>query len=478
MTRTHFGREALMYAEGDGTGHNGAEARNMYVSTVNMLPGVDYADQMEEYWMHARANHIVQVLRIVQSFSLHEFNPDDPHDILKANLIGQELVREHYPNRQAVVYTQIDGKGGKVHNHVMISDVSMEDYKGCTPEQTHYKSIEKWTDEIAERYTVLDNGKSDPKEKITQTECAKREAGKYVLKDDIRMRVKLSMNLATSEEDFIQRCMQNGLGVTVKDNKSHGHYYTYELLDFSRAPEGEKAPKNTKARSYSLGGDYGYEALMERIRERGLQLSTDVSDVSSIGGHHRNNPEKTQHQEEETTTVPTAAEEHVTDVGAMYHPEEIDDGFADDQVEQQVEQSGTDVGSQPVPEASPEAGADVTMLDDEVVTEPVQTVEQTTEQTKVPTVLQKVPEIVSEPKASRKKASEMTPEERMIMFARKEQERLKREELRKRNQDMTTGLENAVFNDLKGHKRVTSTTADEMARRFREMEEKEQQYGE
>ena len=125
VTRTAFGRDALEYAAGHGTGHNQNEQRNVYVGYVNLLPGIDPADQMEVYWNRARKNHKTQVLRIVQSFSTKELNPQDENDILTANLIGQEFAQKYYPDRQAVVFTQIDGKSGLVHNHVIVSDTDM-----------------------------------------------------------------------------------------------------------------------------------------------------------------------------------------------------------------------------------------------------------------------------------------------------------------------------------------------------------------
>ena len=101
-----------MYAAGHAKGHNGHEQRNAMVGYVNLLPGVDPADQMQTRWNKARKNHTTQVLRIVQSFSRNELNPESPEDILTANMIGQEFVQKHYPNRQAMVFTQIDGKSG------------------------------------------------------------------------------------------------------------------------------------------------------------------------------------------------------------------------------------------------------------------------------------------------------------------------------------------------------------------------------
>lgn len=90
VTRTCNGRGALEYAYGKDKGHNGNQNRNEMISCVNLLPGVDVATQMEKHWNKARSNHKTQVIRIVQSFSINELNPDEPADILTANMIGQE----------------------------------------------------------------------------------------------------------------------------------------------------------------------------------------------------------------------------------------------------------------------------------------------------------------------------------------------------------------------------------------------------
>ena len=74
-------------------------------------------------------------------------------------------MNEHFKGRQALVCTQIDGKKGYVHNHILINDVSMIDLKGCVKEQYYYKNIEIWTDEITQEYTILDLGEKNAEEK-------------------------------------------------------------------------------------------------------------------------------------------------------------------------------------------------------------------------------------------------------------------------------------------------------------------------
>ena len=310
IKRVACGYSALHYVIYE-HGHNGHEKRNAVLTAINMCRKVPYEIQMNRYWRRARSNHKIQIIAIVQSFSKKEFDPKNEGDILKANQVGQQLVNEHFKGRQALVCTQIDGKKGYVHNHILINDVSMIDLKGCTKQQYYYKNIEIWTDEITQEYTILDLGEKNAEEKVTRTERAKREKGEYVYRDDIRERVLAAMKNSASEEDYFRRLSKNGIGVKKKNSPKYGEHYVYELLDFSKVPEGTKLPKhgNRSARSYKLGTLYGPEALqveierfnriMKKIEEEGtftLDISIDVPTTSV----------KVEKEVEKETVQPTA----------------------------------------------------------------------------------------------------------------------------------------------------------------------------
>ncbi|GLG88864.1 relaxase/mobilization nuclease domain-containing protein [Sellimonas catena] len=275
VTRTAFGRDALEYAAGHGTGHNQNEQRNVYVGYVNLLPGIDPADQMEVYWNRARKNHKTQVLRIVQSFSTKELNPQDENDILTANLIGQEFAQKYYPDRQAVVFTQIDGKSGLVHNHVIVSDTDMISSKGCEKEQYHFPKVKEWTNAVAGQYFELDSGVQQVEDKTTQTERHKREIGEYVWKDDLKERITSAMASAESEQEWLQNLVRTGVNVEVHDSKKRGRYYTYELVDTSQFPAGKKIPQNLKSRSYKLGTLYDSDHVQEFFKEKEAELELE-----------------------------------------------------------------------------------------------------------------------------------------------------------------------------------------------------------
>lgn len=304
VTRTANGHGALMYAYGKGKGHNGSDVRNDLIANVNILPGVPAEIQMQKYWNRARANHKTQVIRVVQSFSVRELNPDEPADILTANIIGQEFVQKYYPDRQAVVFTQTDGKSGLIHNHVIISDTDMTSSRGCDKQQYYQPTLAKWTDEIAGQYFELDFGDTTVPDKTTQTERAKRALGEYVWKDDLKSRISEAMNESESEEDWIKNLPAHGVNIEVHDSKKRGKYYTYELMDTDGFGD-KKIPQNLKSRSYKLGTLYDAEHVQEYFSEKELEHK-----------HHGNRNEDNEHVtvQEDETNVTLPAQEDVTPV--------------------------------------------------------------------------------------------------------------------------------------------------------------------
>ena len=301
ITKTNYGREAIKYAQ-EGRGHDGSKQRNAETGCVNLAMGVDFADQMEPVWNRAIRRHKCQILRVIQSFALDECDPENPEDIHKANMIGQYFARTFYPRRQAVVFTQIDGAGGKVHNHILISDVHMETYKGHTAEQSLYSNVERWTRESAAKY--LDRVRNPREEnqntpdKVTRTERTKREKGEYIWKDTLKERIRKAMDAASDEADFYAQLKKRGVTAEKRESEKYGTYFTYKL-DRKYVPKGEKVPKNLSARSYKMGSVYGHDALVYTL---GVNRDRTVKDTeappASSGGKARERDEKKQDPEQ------------------------------------------------------------------------------------------------------------------------------------------------------------------------------------
>lgn len=270
VTRTANGAGALAYAYGKGKGHNDHQHRNDMIANVNILPGVPTEVQMQKYWNRARANHKTQVIRVVQSFSINELNPDEPEDILTASMIGQEFAHTYYPDRQVVVFTQTDGKSHLIHNHIIISDTDMTSSKGCDKQQYYQPTLAQWTNEIAGQYFELDFGNAKTPDKTTQTERAKRALGEYVWKDDLKSRITEALNESESEEDWIKNLPVHGVNIEVHDSKKRGKYYTYELMDTDGFGD-KKIPQNLKSRSYKLGTLYDAEHVQEYFSKKEME---------------------------------------------------------------------------------------------------------------------------------------------------------------------------------------------------------------
>lgn len=84
VTRTAYGTDAIAYARGHGSGHNGEENRNIFVAGVNMLPDeiVPFEQQMQLVWNKADPRHKTQIDRFIVSFSFDELDPDKPEDLI------------------------------------------------------------------------------------------------------------------------------------------------------------------------------------------------------------------------------------------------------------------------------------------------------------------------------------------------------------------------------------------------------------
>ncbi len=305
ISHTRNGRAAIQYARGNGRGHNGHAKRNLLIGGVGMLPDevMPFEEQMAEDWAQASGRNKNQVRRIVASYSEKELDPHGEDSAYLALEIAQEFVEEAYPNRKAAIFVQNDGKGEKLHVHILVSNVDSIEHKGCTDEQTNFRYVENHFDRVAGRHITLDNGKKT-KDKFTQTERALEEENKeaaenggaasYIWKDDLRERIQIAQANATSEDDFLEALEDEGVKARYGTSRRYGKYISYELVDVPAHMEG--ADRKYKVRSYTLGDAYGVEALREKLDEKAkerlrmaeqrnhaTESKRDLSDISQSG---------------------------------------------------------------------------------------------------------------------------------------------------------------------------------------------------
>lgn len=176
ISHTRNGRAAIQYARGNGRGHNQNKSRNVLIGGLGLVPDdvTPFENQMAEDWEQASGKNKNQVRRIIISFSEKELDPHGEDSAYLALEMAQEFVEEAYPNRKAAIFVQNDGKGGKLHVHILVSNVDSIEHKGCTDEQTRFEYVKQNFNRVASRHITLDNGKK-AKDKFSQTERALRE---------------------------------------------------------------------------------------------------------------------------------------------------------------------------------------------------------------------------------------------------------------------------------------------------------------
>lgn len=363
ITPSRNGREAIDYALGgvDAKGHNGNEERNLLVGSVNMLPPevMGYADQMDIYWRKASFRNLTQVRRIITSYSKDELDPKDPHSPEIALAIHQEHARTAYPGRQVLICVQVDGKGGCIHVHEIVNNVSMVDQKGCTTEQTKFHYVAKTVDNIAEKYIKLSMDYKDkydekthtakiPANNVTQNERRMRNANQaavqdgkepphYIWKDDLKNRILAAMSEATSREDYLKRLTAHGVEGEYRTSKKQSNYIIYELTD-TIGFDGSKIPGNLKSKSYKLGSDYSLDTLDKMIQaQAGIEPKPPVTPQAK----QELTPEEL--YDEEPETIPEIRDptpEELYDEASKYDEEPDDNDAAgyDEELEHDEEQ--------------------------------------------------------------------------------------------------------------------------------------------
>lgn len=65
----------------------------------------------------------VQAYALVQSYGHDELDPDDPQSWARAQELGRALVEDRFPGHPALIATEVNGRSGCVHNHIIVGAV-------------------------------------------------------------------------------------------------------------------------------------------------------------------------------------------------------------------------------------------------------------------------------------------------------------------------------------------------------------------
>lgn len=107
-----------------GRAQNYAKKDAVAISASNAtVPG--FERRLQEI-RRAHKSKNVQAYSLVQSFGHDELDPSDPESWTRANTLGRAVAEERFPGHPVLVATEINGRSGCVHNHLIVGAVNPE----------------------------------------------------------------------------------------------------------------------------------------------------------------------------------------------------------------------------------------------------------------------------------------------------------------------------------------------------------------
>lgn len=300
--------------------HTEGKDRNVLLASIGFLSSPPYSiyEQWDWYRKRASAKNKNEARQLIISFSKNELPPEDPESYDTALQIMYDIAERAYPGHPFLMAVQNDGEGGLVHGHMISPNCSLAGL-GFTDEQTKHYYLRRNVDEICSEYFELDSGRNSP-ERVTRSERGKRIRNEeierqnqeirkkndiirernanlpeyeqeellkeksliYIWKDDLKERIRNSMENATSREQFLEELTRHGVEGDYRHTKKNGDYIVYELIDLSKF-EGDVPNKNAyfKCKSYKLGTDFDLKTLDECIHKNQEVQKTAEEEIQS-----------------------------------------------------------------------------------------------------------------------------------------------------------------------------------------------------
>jgi len=283
ITSTKNGKGSIDYVlKGRKEDKKKPEERTLAVRGHNLDPS-RAAEQMSAVWRNFGKDDgkTIQTYRIIQSFRESDFHKENYEDIEKANEIGLALAEKLYPNRQALIVTQADGEGGKVHNHIIVNSVEPVAGKSLRGIETSWeKTISKANDEVLKEHKIKALARGTLRDvAYSRSELSIITDKTASWKDTIRDAVEdsISDKNVTSIEDLKEK-LKDDYDIELK---LRGKTITYAgTFNTSKDEENPKFVER-KVRAMKLGNNYTLEGLNHGFRENEKQRQRETTNKLS-----------------------------------------------------------------------------------------------------------------------------------------------------------------------------------------------------
>lgn len=272
-------------------------------SGINISP-IYAAAEMKAVRQHANGDTIKnQAIRIIQSFSNDDLDITSPENWQKCNEIGYEFARRafggiddeakegYYPPYQIAVYTHVDGKGHKLHNHIIVNKTNLHDGKQWTVDNLdqEWRSFREINDAVCREYGLEITQERSKKVKKTISERELEMKGQYVWKNDLRARIDGALAELKKENINLEEALK-ARGVDVRRRGQNGISYAFvDQEGKKRISRGQRLGTTYERKNIDEYEEGIQQQRAERAREAARSVRLDVrrSTIDAVQNHQQ-----------------------------------------------------------------------------------------------------------------------------------------------------------------------------------------------
>lgn len=197
---------------------------------------------------------------IIQSFNDKQFNYKNKKDARIVNGLGVELAHRLFPNSPFLIVTHNDGKGHKLHNHIIVLNYDLQTQKAIRKNRS-IKIVRAVNDKLMKENSLstVQYGRNFEKEVNNQFDL--------LLISNLRDAQKSS----TDFNDFLNRLKARGIKVSVKGQQGTKKGLVYSMMDMTatrknkRTGKVENHPRPRRRKASRLGKEFTFDALQTQF---------------------------------------------------------------------------------------------------------------------------------------------------------------------------------------------------------------------
>lgn len=197
---------------------------------------------------------------IIQSFNDKQFNYTNKKDARIVNGLGVELAHRLFPNSPVLVVTHNDGKGHKLHNHIIVLNYDLQTQHAIRKNRS-IKIVRAVNDKLMKENSLntVTYGRNFDKEVNSQFDL--------LLIENLRDAQKSS----TDFNDFLNRLKARGIKASLKGQQSTKKGLVYSMMDMTatrknkRTGKVESHPRPRRRKASRLGKEFTFDALQAQF---------------------------------------------------------------------------------------------------------------------------------------------------------------------------------------------------------------------